>query len=193
MHLMIDLETLSLQPNCVVTQIGYVLFDELTIYGSFLLRPDPEEQIKRGRHVSFSTFSWWLKQDEPARLSMAKGSEMSMLDCLNLFIRDVQNACGWENVKQVWSNGLLFDVVIMQDLFYHYELEIPWHYRAPRDVKTLCYLIPDFEMTKPTTAHDANADAFAQAVSVQRALETIQDWKSSDERNLQDNANPRAV
>lgn len=173
MHLMIDLETLSLQPNCVVTQIGYVLFDEIAVHGSFLLRPDAEEQIARGRHVSFSTFSWWLKQGEEARDSMARGSKHHMTDCLNTFINDVENSVGWSNIKQVWSNGLLFDVAIMEDIFHMYGVEIPWHYRAPRDVKTLCYLIPDFEMTKPTVAHDANADAFAQAQSVQRALQRI--------------------
>lgn len=174
MHLMIDLETLSLQPNCVITQIGYVLFDEMTIQGSFLLRPDADEQIKRGRSVSFSTFSWWLLQDQAARESMAKGSKSAVIDCINAFIRDIENQVGWKNITHVWSNGLLFDVNIMQDLFYMYGVEIPWHYRAPRDVKTLCYLIPGFEMVKPTVAHDANADAFAQAQSVIKALSLIQ-------------------
>lgn len=192
MHLMIDLETLSLQPNCVVTQIGYVLFDEMSINGSYLLRPNAEEQIRRGRHVSFDTFSWWLKQDQAARESMAKLGKDLMEDCLKTFINDVEMECGWDNVKQVWSNGLLFDINIMQDLFYNYGIDIPWHYRAPRDVKTLCYQIPGFEMTKPTIAHDANADAFAQAVSVQRALVTIQRWKDADDLNSQDNSDPRS-
>lgn len=173
MHLMIDLETLSLEPNCVVTQIGYVLFDELAIHGSFLLRPDGEEQIKRGRSVSFSTFTWWLMQDEAARKSMATASKQSMFHCLSTFVQDIELNYGWDNIKQVWSNGLLFDIVIMENLFRQYDVKIPWHYRAPRDVKTLCYLIPDFVMEKPTVAHDANADAFAQAVSVQRALVRI--------------------
>lgn len=173
MHLMIDLETLSLKPNCVVTQIGYVLFDEVGQHGSFHLRPNAAEQIDRGRSVSFDTFSWWLMQSEDARKSMAKDGQDLMLDCLNNFINDIEMCAGWSNVKQVWSNGLLFDVNIMEDLFFMYGIKTPWHYRAPRDVKTLCYLIPGFEMTKPTVAHDANSDAFAQAISVQRAMARI--------------------
>lgn len=173
MHLMIDLETLSLKPNCAVTQIGYVLFDEMTVTNTFLLRPNAEEQINRGRSVSFDTFAWWLKQDQEARESMAKPGQDLMADCLSTFINDVEMCCGWNNVKQVWSNGLLFDVNIMEDLFHMYGIKTPWHYRAPRDVKTLCYMIPGFEMTKPFVAHDAKEDAIAQASSVQRALARI--------------------
>jgi exodeoxyribonuclease VIII len=176
MHLMIDLETLGLDSDCVVTQIGYVGFDPLFpgLNSSGILRPDPNEQMfARKRSVDWSTLKWWMQQSNEARESIIQNSDGPMLDCLEKFVRDIDVLVGWSNIQGVWSHGLTFDVTIMQHLFKQYRLKTPWGYRVPKDTRTLFDLVPKMEWIKPTLAHDAEADAIAQALNVQRAYKIL--------------------
>src|SRR3954469_19546711 len=117
MHLMIDLETLGTASDCVVTQIGYVLFDEIVINFSGRVDPDPKNQILLGRSVTWETIAWWLQQEEAARKQMVENQGRMVGDCLQEFIQDIAMHCGWENVQGVWAHGTHFDVSIMENLF----------------------------------------------------------------------------
>lgn len=82
MHLMIDLETLGTNPDCVVTQLGWALFNprpsitENIIINSGCIFFDPREQIKRNRTITWETFAWWLQQDKEAQILMATSEDL---------------------------------------------------------------------------------------------------------------------
>lgn len=172
MHLMIDLETLGLDLNCVVTQIGYVAFDEMGIHFSGHLRPNLAEQSKMGRSISTDTFIWWLQQGDEARRSMGKEQDQLMYDCLLEFTQDIEMQFGWANIEGIWSHGMNFDLAIMENLFKNYAIKCPWAkiFRNLRDTRTLFALIPNFIWpAQAGIKHDANSDAFAQAEAVRYA------------------------
>lgn len=171
MDVMVDLETLGLSLDCVVTQIGYVAFDPMGVHFSGHLRPNLDEQVKMGRTISADTFIWWLGQSEEARKSMLVKSEQNMYDCLLQFCQDIELQFGWENIDGIWSHGMNFDLAIMENLFKMYAVKCPWAktFRNLRDTRTLFSLIPNFVWETAAVKHDANADAFAQADAVRRA------------------------
>lgn len=176
MHLMIDLETLSLQNNAVVTQIGWATFDPrpadkkfgVLSSGAFILNAD--EQVKRGRHFSYSTFQWWMDQsDEARKLLIGRNSKAEMSEILATFVGSFK----WDEIDGLWSNGLLFDIAILDDMFWQYDIKTPWHYRAPRDYKTLRALRPNSKGPKPAVAHSAEHDAISQAIEVQMIMHSL--------------------
>ncbi len=176
MHIMVDLETLGLTPNAVVTQIGWAMFnmvpndfEENGIIKSGCLYLNPAQQIARGRSVDWSTVKWWLGQSEEARNKMA--------DCKYEDVDVALEAFGYifmsQQMEGLWSNGPSFDQAILEDLHYNFERKTPWAYNAGRDYRTIKMLAPEVEAIKPTVAHDAEADAIAQAQTVQKVFEFI--------------------
>lgn len=99
-HLMIDIETLSTQPNAVICAIGAVFFEPSTgkTGPSFYQTIDPRTSQNRGAHISADTVMWWLKQDkEPiSELVSAKSHEIEvMLD----FARFIEGAFPGDHEK----------------------------------------------------------------------------------------------
>lgn len=135
-HLMIDIETLSTQPNAVICAIGAVFFEPSTgkIGPSFYQTIDPRTSQDRGAHISADTVMWWLQQDkEPiSELVGAKSHEIEvMLD----FARFIEGAFPGETTKKnlkVWCKGGSFDFPILKSAFERSSLEgvpmLPWIY-----------------------------------------------------------------
>lgn len=172
MHLMIDLETLSLSNAAVVMQIGWAAFDPHAegIIASGAHSLNAKEQLERGRELSYSTFDWWMRQPDDARLKLLnRTSHDTMPELLETFVRNFD----WTSIEGVWANGILFDLAILVDLFGQYDVSIPWHYRSPRDFKTLRALRPNLKSPKPEIAHSAEHDAIAQAVQVQMIFHSL--------------------
>ena len=64
-HAMIDLETLSTNPNAVILTLGAVKFDPYTVmkpYDDLYFRVDVDSQTEMGRDVMQDTLDWWGKQ-----------------------------------------------------------------------------------------------------------------------------------
>jgi len=64
-HAMIDLETLSTNPNAVILTVGGVKFDPTTQmkpYSEMYFRVDVDSQTNMGRDVMQDTVNWWSKQ-----------------------------------------------------------------------------------------------------------------------------------
>lgn len=170
MHLMLDLETLSTENNAVITQIGWVLFnpaDDFLPYGqhtSGCFWPDPAEQIQDGRHISFATIRWWMGQSEEARAKFKEQTNHPS-DVARAFC-----ACfNWAEIEGVWGHGATFDPVVLGSFLQQYNSIIPWKYNQVRDTRTLFWLLPT-EMEKATIKHSGEADAIAQALTVQKAF-----------------------
>jgi len=179
-NLMIDIETLSTQPDAAILTIGAVFFDPLagTIGPTFYERIRPEDAVV-GRHVSGETLAWWMVQPDAARQEVM-GGNLSLFDALRSLTHFIATQCpdhhpdiglplrwSWPDLK-VWANGSSFDIVILEHAYRsinHPTFITPWTYRAARDVRTILTL-PDVDKPPRDPAsiqHHALDDAIYQA------------------------------
>ncbi|SSJ76702.1 exodeoxyribonuclease VIII [Klebsiella pneumoniae] len=134
-HLMIDIETLSTQPNAVICAIGAAFFEPSTgkIGPSFYQTIDPRTSQNRGAHISADTVMWWLRQDkEPiSELVGAKSHEIEVMLDFAKFIEGAFPETKKKNLK-VWCKGGSFDFPILKSAFERSSLEgvsmLPWLY-----------------------------------------------------------------
>lgn len=175
LHIMIDTETLSLASDAVVLSVGYAIFEThaSTIQSSGCWNLRLRDQLKN-RDVSEDTLvEFWMKQSPEAReLAFLRLPKMRPIE----FMWDFRDTIPWQNIQGVWCKGLHFDVPILESLYRQNEETIPWHYRTPRDLRTLTWLagMHSGDYVKPTIAHSAEHDAIAQALTVQIALKRLQ-------------------
>lgn len=175
--LMLDLETLGTNPGCVITQIGVAAFDAAKpapegIDTAKLIHVAPQSCLDFGMHVSWDTIAWWLTQNEEARIAMAsKSPRWSLPDALKTLDEWVIHYCN--NGFRIWGNGSNFDVVLIEDAYRRVKRQVPWAFRNIRDMRTIVDLCPPDLKVQPEIAHNAAADAKAQALIVQNCFEWL--------------------
>lgn len=182
---MFDLETLSTRINTVVLTLGGVKFDPYTkeeptdpIYLKF----DADWQILQGRHYDDDTLRWWGRQSEEIQEeAMGEEGRVSIDEGLRLFRKWVWNS------DTVWSNGSIFDVMIMENLCEQNNAPVPWNYWDIRDVRTVFDMSVNPRMDKKDL-HNALADAYQQAIGVQNVFCELGITKWPEEK-----ANPRVT
>jgi hypothetical protein len=178
LHCMIDLETLSTRANAVIVEVGYSLFETqgsgVNQSGRWNLRLEEQiDSVHMLRDVSTSTLMWWLDQSKEAQESAFKGLPKYTIQ---EFLAEFQEVIPWHNIQAVWCKGLTFDLPMLEDLHKQYGKLVPWHYRTPRDMRTLTWLagMSSADHVKPTLAHSAESDCIAQAQTVQMALKKLE-------------------
>ena len=131
-HLMIDIETFGDTSNSVIVSIGAIRFDMETgeLFEQFYDRIDIDSCLKAGLKINGSTLRWWLTRNEESRQEVAKaGSELAkVLHNFGTFINEEDT---------IWSNGLRFDVSLLEDAYRILDLKVPWDFHNERDVRTL--------------------------------------------------------
>lgn len=144
---MLDLETLGLCKNAVITRIAAVAFDMSTgdISDEIDILVNARSGVEVGLKIEGSTVEWWLKQDEKT------------ID--DTFIRSIkegqplrealQNFTGWiDKLKKahdsynvmVWGNGACADNTWIISAYNACRMEVPWKFYQDRDLRTLVYL-----------------------------------------------------
>lgn len=129
--IMVDIETLSLAPNATILSIGAIAFDPATgdmDEVEFYVNCDPMSQ---DRDVSMDTISWWMEQPEEVQEALAS-EQIPLNEALVLF-------SDWLFYQSdnpiIWSHS--FDKIVLQDAYAQCGLDLPWHYRDERDLRTL--------------------------------------------------------
>ena len=106
-HAMIDLETLSTNPNATILTVGGVKFDPYTntepSQGMYF-RVDVDSQTEMGRDVMQDTLDWWGKQD-PEIMEEALGDKDRI--SLDAMIKTLNKWC--VGVDVFWCQGPVFD------------------------------------------------------------------------------------
>lgn len=164
---MIDLETLSTTIDSVILTLGGVKFDPFSkaepsdpIY----LRFDADMQINHGRNYDEDTIAWWGRQDpEIQEEAMGEEGRVGIEEGMEQFRKWIWNS------STVWSNGSIFDIMVIENLCHEHKLPVPWNYYDIRDVRTIFNLGIHPGMNK-TTLHNALADAYEQAKGVQNII-----------------------
>ena len=169
-HAMIDLETLSTNPNAVILTLGAVKFDPYTVmkpYDDLYFRVDVDSQTEMGRDVMQDTLDWWSRQPKEI-------SEEALSDDDRLPLNDMVKAINkWSvGVDVFWCQGPLFDYAILQDIYTQLGHPQPWQYWQIRDSRTLFSLVPR-DNEKREGHHNALQDCIFQAKKVQKIYKQL--------------------
>lgn len=132
MHVMIDLETMSQQPDAAICAIGAVLFDpaapgdglrDKPFYRTGLLA----DAVRQGGHMEVDTVLWWMQQDDAARAEICAetGSLLVALSDLGYWM------CT-RGVTDVWGNGADFDLTILAGTYRRASIKLPWTHKQQR-------------------------------------------------------------
>jgi hypothetical protein len=165
---MIDLETLGVEPDCVVMTIGAIKFDpfiDAEPHSGLYLRCDVDEQTAMGRTVDENTLAWWAKQEDAIKDEAFGDHDRVTMDQLT---RAINKFCVGLDV--LWCQGPLFDYAILQNLYKQVGKPCPWHYWQIRDSRTLFAMMPsDPRKAIQESLHNALADCYYQAKCVQQS------------------------
>src|SRR6266550_1515877 len=150
-RVMIDIETLGVKNDAVVLSIAALGFkfcgiDEVGPRASWIAPegyvwyPSLREQFARGRSVSEGTLEWW-QRDELAG-ARADWAYLDGVKCEEMIESVYQSlAQVVENADEVWADGIVFDIGILESLFS--PLPPPWKsYNVARDLRTVRNLLP---------------------------------------------------
>ncbi len=183
-RIMFDLETLSLDDNAAIIQIGASIFHwdgELNPHVDrvFSAHISPSEAEANGGHVSKDTMEWWNKQEPQLRTRVFSGTQ-STGSVLNSFNNWIRAACELDYTRlRMYCRGPECDWVILKNAFYRTLGEFPLPYRAPQSDRTLDELaniagfqVPEFKNQFP---HDAAHDAITQGARANWILSALQE------------------
>ena len=172
-HAMIDLETLDTKPSCTILSLGAVKFDPMSDaepHSELYFKINIDEQSQLGRTVSDDTIAWWAKQD-------AKVQEEAFSEDGRVGVETVANELTkWiHNTDVIWGHGYGFDITILEDYYRMLNRPIPWQFWQVRDSRTLFTAMKNGDPRKgmQTDLHNALADAYYQAKSVQMAYKEL--------------------
>jgi len=171
MDVMLDLETLSTRPNAVILTLGAVKFDPYSSADpgpGLYLRIDVDEQTARGRDVQEDTLEWWLRQAEDVREEALgetdRVSVETMYRELNRFLVGANN---------IWAQGPVFDIVMLENIYYQWGWPAPWNYYQIRDSRTLFGVHGDPRERNKAGLHNALEDCVSQAQAVQQIYKNL--------------------
>lgn len=179
LHVMLDLETMGIEPDSAIVAIGAVKFNpwadtvgtlgdpDDTQYQHFFCTVDLSSCIDNGLHVSGSTVDWWIQQEKAAQESLFAKPRYDLLTALSQF---------WVWYGQAslptWSNGASFDCVLLTSAYRKMHGFAPfkfWDHRCYRTMKALINVPFD----EPSIKHHALEDAKAQAVHLQKLMNFV--------------------
>jgi len=179
-HIMIDLETLDVLPSATVLTIGAVKFDPFgddinePSCEKFYVRVDIDSCDRLGCTISQSTMDWWASQS-----TAAQEEAFSSVDRIPIeeALHQLYKFC-W-GAKRVWSHGVGFDLIILENLYRKVGRAVPWSFWEMRDTRTL-FDIGINPQRAEVTSHHALDDAYDQMLGVQRIYRTLRSATTKD-------------
>lgn len=131
-HIMIDLETLGLQPNAVITQISAIAFDlHPLIFGqSFNRYINIQSHLDDGAIIEGEALLFTVKNNTQSILSEDR---QNIRNALTEFIGFVNS----QRPLYIWAKSPQFDCIKLEWWFNKYKVSPPWTYDMLRDVRTL--------------------------------------------------------
>lgn len=203
-HVSLDLETWGKRPGCDIRSIGAVVFDPVagtvsddTFYiatdnplnGSYSADHHTELELDliSGNHRRYplhrdpETVKWWNDQSDEAQAAFSEPVDLREgLVRFAVWLETILPSCtnaqhGNHESLRIWANDPHFDVSILAEAYHAVGLPVPWHYRAPRSMRTVVDLsgLTRDEYVTHGTAHNALDDAIAQAMTVCKCYERL--------------------
>ena len=171
MDVMMDFETLGTGNDAVIIQIGACYFDRITgaIYSKFKANIDSESSVKHGFTIDASTVSWWMNQDKEAFNSVFNANNKRDVKKVFIEFNDFL-----KHADCIWSHAT-FDFVKLECHLKKLGIEQSFHYRSPRDIRTLLDIsnVNPKEYKQGGIAHNALDDALFQVIYTVHALKKV--------------------
>jgi hypothetical protein len=170
--IMLDIETLGLNKNSVVLQLGAKLFDP-TDTSQDLSETDElfhclpvQPQLDSGRTVNAQTLLWWMKQEKEARRLMQKSMTSVSSHALRSGMEDLLAFIEAHNPDFIICQGPQFDLVTVQDLCDQLDLNWIHAYNKVQDLRTILGLagmkLTEFPLVEGEISHVAIHDCTQQ-------------------------------
>jgi len=174
-RVMIDIETLGLEPGSAIISIGAVEFGPGKIGETFYREISIESCTDHGLGIDGNTLEWWLDQDQEAQQQLPGGDDFETV---------LADFCDWMlRATEVWANSPKFDCSHLETAFDRFGIEPPWSFDELRDFRTLRELPVAPEIEQDSTEHDALADAKYQAHVAATALKRLSTHSWDGENN----------
>lgn len=160
MHLMIDLETMSLAPNAAIVSIGAVLMTgQAEEIDNFYRNVSLDSSVGCGLHMDPSTVMWWLTQSERARGELGVRAQS-----LKTTLKELSDWLAIDELVGVWGNGAAADNVWIAQAYRATNLTRPWSHKQDRCYRTFRAMHRDVgDPPDNGDEHNALADARWQA------------------------------
>jgi DNA polymerase III epsilon subunit-like protein len=154
---MLDIETLGLEPGCVILSIGAVAFDIDGLGETFHRSINLESCADAGLEIDAETLEWWLDQDDAVRGVLTGGEDLTaVLSEFTDWFLDL-------DADEVWANSPTFDCRVLEHAYGAVGLDAPWQFYQERDFRTLKKLPVAVMADRDGDKHDALDDAVHQA------------------------------
>ena len=138
-HIMLDLETLSTDPNAVIVTIAAVRFS-LSLNNNetedFFVNINPLSSKSYGLHINKNTLDWW-KNQKPDALKAWQHSQIDLPEAIAKFIQFTGDD---DKYGHYWANGLSFDEPILRSSIHVVGKKEPWKYWNLHCARTAYYL-----------------------------------------------------
>lgn len=172
-HVMVDVETLGLEPYAAIISIGAVSMVRGATPGHFLSEfyttITIQSNLEAKMLVDPKTVQWWINGDQDAGAKAALKFEHR----LDLALEQFSVWYRLQESEAVWGNGSSFDVVLLEAAYESVHLKAPWGFRDHRCFRTMRSEFPQVPRVEPLVAHDALSDAKAQAEQLQNIWSLI--------------------
>lgn len=148
LYLAVDLETLSVTPDAVITSIGVQAFSYAKgrgqLLSTFEVHIDIDSGLRAGGKVRGKTVEFWLSQSQEARSAFIEGqrtalAEKEALRRLSAWVRDQQ--IGFEQVI-AFGNGSVFDLAGLNMAYARHGQTPPWPFWNALCGRTLLRHLP---------------------------------------------------
>lgn len=180
LHIVIDIETLGIDPGCEIRSIGACAFhdgrlDPLTFYRL------THNDVSFNGHVDPDTLNWW--RTEPSISKLARRHCLQQINRATI-TRALIDFTKWiwevDAVRHssasntiFWGNGPDFDQACLAVAMKACGVEIPWNYRDNRDYRTIRDAVGGVELRRRTVRHHAMHDAVHEARKIMTAIHWI--------------------
>jgi len=175
--IMMDLETLSLDNNAVVTSIALVEFDlDTGVIGKKLeVSLDVLPQALNGGKIDEDTLKWWNEQSNEAKNALITAKRVKLLTGLEKVTDFITSCHDKLNDVRLWGNGISADNVWLRNLYRRHSVDFPLMYWCDKDVRTVVDLLPYKEVEIPFegTKHNAIDDCIHQIKMVCVTLDKV--------------------
>lgn len=168
-HIMVDLETMGLQPNAAIVSIGAVHFDKASTYSEFYTPVSLKSCMDAGLTQDQSTVDWWMKQSVVARMAWQREDAPSLMEALTQFTVWLRSI-GSDREICPWGNGSDFDNVLMVSAHRALDVDPPWKFWNHHCHRTMKNMFPVADILRQGTHHNALDDAKHQVAVLQRIL-----------------------
>lgn len=153
LDVMLDLESMGLDPDSAIIAIGAVEFDMTTLEmgATFYQNIHLADSVKQGRKMDAGTVLWWMGQSDEARRALMYSAE-PLLHVLDKFEGWLECAGSPDQVR-LWGNGPSFDNAMLASTFRSVGRKAPWRYWNDRCFRTISGMYPSVERDERTGVH----------------------------------------